>query len=137
MEYFCLNPFCLPLVFSFRFYNVQYFWYYKLPAIQGITIPCLQFLFILGFFGRKGLFGADRHGITFFLIYSWQGYMITAHNTAQIMTNASCLRFKNIQTTKKANLRLDKPSSTKFWNWITSGRLTYHPDNKTIQSDIR
>lgn len=57
MEYFCLNPFCLPLVFSFRFYNVQYFWYYKLPAIHGITIPCLQFLFILGFLGWEGLFG--------------------------------------------------------------------------------
>lgn len=40
----------------------------------------------------------------FFLIYSWQGYMITAHNTAQIMTNASyssCSRYKNIQTAKK------------------------------------
>lgn len=58
MEYFCLNPFCLPLVFSFRFYNVQYNWNYKLPAHKGITlIPCLQFLFVLFLWGEGAVYG--------------------------------------------------------------------------------
>lgn len=57
MEYFCLNPFCLPLVFSFRFYNVQYNWNYELPAHKGITIPCLQFLFVLFLWGEGAVYG--------------------------------------------------------------------------------
>lgn len=54
-----------------------------------------------GFLGGRGCLGLTDMVSLFFKIYSWQGCMITAHNTAQIMTNASCLRFKNIQTTKK------------------------------------